>query len=454
MLKGKNIASATLSFLEHSWFVAALFFLGLGIRMFAFTDKYAVNIFIWDQWDFYGPLFRHEGLWAAFDYQHGPHRQGIGFLVTEVIAQLSGWNARADAFGVAGVLVAGCIAGLVLAHRCGVRGWALALVPLFFFNIRQYEMFVMSSNISHGAMPMLLCASLVLCWLIPRPAVRAALISLLTFFSIFTGFAVFLGLIIPFLLLVELFQHWRAKRKHEAVAALLALLAIGASWALFLHDYHFVPAVDNYRFPYEKPHEYFLLIAAMLNNFHGLKCNTPLLIVTGFVFFAIQLVLLCGSAWRIVRSPETKNLRDVAIFVMSAFALLYGANTAIGRVFAGWQNVGLSSRYVTLMISSGMAILLYLGGGERSRWRHAVLLGYLIFISYGTIDLRTGDWRAAAEFRDGRAAWRKAYLETHHQGKANALAKFQVYPVYIDEEKLNFLREHHLNLFSEDGAKP
>jgi hypothetical protein len=82
-------------------------FICLAWRQHQFVDRYAVNVIFWDQWDFYRPFFQGQGWWAPFSYQRGPHRQGAGFLITEILAGLSGWNSRWDGFGVNFLLMKG-----------------------------------------------------------------------------------------------------------------------------------------------------------------------------------------------------------------------------------------------------------------------------------------------------------------------------------------------------------
>lgn len=100
-------------------------FMILAWRQHFFVDRNAVNLLYWDQWDFYFPLFHDGSLWDIFNYQHGPHRQGIGFILTSLLAQLSGWNSRWDAFGVSFVLTSAAGLGLQLARRCGASGLGL-----------------------------------------------------------------------------------------------------------------------------------------------------------------------------------------------------------------------------------------------------------------------------------------------------------------------------------------
>src|SRR5271154_5332895 len=132
-------------------------FAALALRQLCLVDRYAVNVLFFDQWGFYYPLFHGQGWWATFDRRHGPHREGIGLVLTRILAGLSGWNSRVDAFAVSAVIIAAALLALILLGRCGSRagsGAALA-IPILFFNVHQFEAFVGASNLSHGAMPVL-----------------------------------------------------------------------------------------------------------------------------------------------------------------------------------------------------------------------------------------------------------------------------------------------------------
>lgn len=434
-----------------AWLLTAAVFAVLAARMFLFIDRYAVNILFWDQWDFYGPLFQGSGVWQMFDWQHGPHRQGIGFLLTATLAHFSGWNSRWDAFGVGAVLVAACLAGIVLARKCGVRGWALAIIPLLFFNLRQYEMFVNASNISHGAMPILLFMLLLLAWFIPKPGLRFSAVSLLTFLCIFTGFGIFIGVVVPVVLAILAIQYWREKRYRDLALTICALVVIAGSWTLFAAGYQFNPAVDGYRFPYEKPQEYLYFVAAMFDNFHGLKTDNFFALLAGMAFTAVLLALMLIRGWRLLRNRRETQQVDIIVFSLCAFVLVYCANTAVGRVFLGWRDAASASRYVTLLIPAGLALLVSVGSGDRSRVRSGLLAFYLAFLAYNTVQLHSRDWRVVDHFSRGRADWKTVFLETNSQETADARTHFQVYPIPVSDEKIQFLREHHLNLFRQDS---
>src|SRR5205823_3741646 len=89
----------------------------MGYRFFALINSYAVNLLYYDQWGFYGPLFRKQGIWALFSYQHGPHRQGLGAIVIKIVAGLTQWNSRADAFTVGAIIACAMLTAFYLKRR-------------------------------------------------------------------------------------------------------------------------------------------------------------------------------------------------------------------------------------------------------------------------------------------------------------------------------------------------
>jgi len=76
------------------------------------VDRNAVNILFLDQWDYLRALFENRGVWAFFNAQHGPHREGLAVLVTTIIYRVTAWNVRAEAFAIVVVMVIASLAAL------------------------------------------------------------------------------------------------------------------------------------------------------------------------------------------------------------------------------------------------------------------------------------------------------------------------------------------------------
>lgn len=427
-------------------FLAFTLFAALVVRQLAFVNRYAVNMLYWDQWDIYHPLFHHGSLWDVFSLQHGPHRQGFGFLLTDLLAHLSGWNSRWDAFGVCAVTICAALLALLLLRRAKLAtAAALAAVPLLFLNMRQYEMLVGPSNISHGAMPMALFIGYCLACFIRDYRVRYLVQALLTFLLIFTGFGLFVGLIAPVVMATELAYSWRKGDSKRRAWAAAGLVLIAASWALFSKGYQFMPAVDGFYFPYKHPIQYLYFAGLMLTNYFGVPGHGFWSITFGVAVLTLLIVLAIRRGLPLLRGDAAEKPLGTVIFALSSYAVIYCLFTAVGRIFLG-LDAAAASRYVTLTITAGFAILLELASMPGERLRRIACVIYLALLIPGTVFLRADDMGFVHWFSNGRREWKAAYLKTGSEALATKESGFHIFPIPIPN-RLNYLRKHDLNLF-------
>jgi len=431
------------------WFGRALLgcaFAILAVRQALFVNAHAVNILYWDQWDFYQPLFQGQGWWATFARQHGPHREGLGLIVTRLLADLSGWNSRWEAFAVLAIMASAAGLGVLLAEHCGMRGRLLLLagVPLLFFNAHEYEIYVGAVNLSYAAVPLALLMAYCLSWFVRGTAGRMAAISVLSFLLIFTGFGLFVGLLTPLLLVTEAVQSWRSGERRHCAMALAALACSAAAWAAFAHGYTFQPAVAGFRFPYERPFQYLVFAARMLGHFFGTPLQSVQELITGSAVALALVAIAAWNGWRCLSAGVARSPRSAVLFCLAAFALLFCLNCAVGRVFTS-AIAPYSSRYVALMVPAGMALLLQLGGLVRARYAWLALL-YTLLLVPSTAFLRDYEASGANWYSDGRRAWKEEYLRTRDEAGAARAAHFPIYPAPLGE-RLKFLEDRNLNLF-------
>jgi hypothetical protein len=423
------------------------------LRQHAFVDRYAVDVLYWDSWDLYHPLFAGQSWWASFDLQHGPHRQGLGGLLMRVLAQHSRWNSRYDAFSVSFALIIAVPLGAWLAFACGVRGWALLLVPPIYLNIRQCHMFIASANPSHGALPVLLFTAYCLAFFLQREGIRLILQTTLVFLLIFTGFGLFAGLIAPLMLMIEFVHAWRdnaPRRSRRLTQIAIAFIAMGLSWGLFARGYHFDPAVDGFRFPYEHPTHYFLFIGAMLGNYFGLDRATPTAVAVGLAVFVSLLGICVFHLAQAFKQGTGANNRSAVLFCLSAYALIFCTQSAIGRTLVGWQT-GALSRYVTLMIPMGLALLIHLSTTPATARRGLPII-YGALLVLGTFSLTQNDLDASRYLHNKCLDWRLAYLQTHDETAADKLVNFPINFTPVTN-RLYYLRALRLNLFDREQFK-
>jgi len=442
MLQLKHMANTIVRRL--SILIVAAVFLGLAWRQNLLVDRYAVNMMYWDQWDFYIPLFQHAGPWAVFTDQHGPHREGVGLLVTEVLAKLSGWNSRWDAFGVSYCLIAAGGLALVLARRCGVSSvLPLAAVPLLSFNIHEYETFIGPANLSHGGMPVLLLMLYCLAWFIRNARWRWLTLGALTFLLIFTGFGFFAGLLTPPLAIVEAIQASRGGERERAWLAISGLGMSAVSWALFLHDYYFLNLVPSGP---ASIGQILCFLSLMMDKFFGVPGFGPASVGFGMtVALVVALIGVC-HARKVLLRGVAENPRSTVLFCLTTYALIYCFVTAYGRAAGNPA----ASRYVPLTMPAGLAIFLVLAG-VGGRLQSAFLgIAYAVLLAIGTTHLQSAEMESIRFYSQGRQAWKAAYLATHDEAKADAASHFAVFPRPVPE-RLKYLEEHRLNLFLPDA---
>lgn len=429
-----------------------VFSLMVVVRWWYYIDVYSVNILFWDQWDFYTPLFDTTNLWEIFRWQHGPHRQGVGLILTKAVASLSGWNTRAEAFVIGGVVCLAMAAALALRARLGPRlCWSDAVIPLIFLTPLQYELFAGTPNLSHGAMPLLLLMLYCLAWEACHRLIRYAAILTLNFLLIYTGFGVFVGMITPCLFSGEAIHAYRKRDRKGLCLALFGVAVSLLSAGAFFVGYHFDPFVAGFQFPIRQWWRYSEFMALMLANFCGIKGVTMLSYLIGFIilFFMSALALInAGRALR-KRMAATEPSSETIIAVLTVFTLIFCANTAIGRISLG-MTAAQSSRYVTYMIPGFLAIYLYFVDLSPAALRRLLLAFTLAGCIVASFPLRKSDVNTLKWYAEGKSRWKAAYLHTEDIEAATRTASFPIHPATEGtrlKQKLEYLKKEKLNLY-------
>ncbi len=418
-------------------------------RLFAFIDRNAVNVLYFDQWDFWGGLFRGEGLWDLFRWQHGPHRQGLDYLVIVACARLSEWDSRFEAFAIGAILVLASFLGLLLVRL--LRGsWSIfdGCVPIIVLSLSQFETLIGTLNPAHGAVPLLCVLAYALALQIECRALQLAILLVLGFSATYTGFGFFLGLVGPAvlgLLLLGAIHRRQAIALHAAVLG-LSLISLGS----FFWGYHFQTGTEGLVTPHVPVMNYLRYLNVLFLRPFELDVVKPLKMGLGLPFLVGAVALVVWSGWRSVKSFGASRFH-LTIFALSGFSLLFAMGLAAGRAPLGVGQAS-SSRYVPyltpMLIAGYLALSL---SSFQPRWRAALLAllmaGLAMKEAYSVahgrywIDLLV----------EGKRRWRACYLREGDVARCDEEARFQIYPAPEISERLrwelDYLREHHLNLF-------
>ncbi|TMB45862.1 MAG: hypothetical protein E6J55_03915 [Deltaproteobacteria bacterium] len=424
----------------------------LSWRFFRFIARKQVNILFRDQWDYYNPLFQGASVWTLFRWQHGPHRLRVGGILTGLVADLSRWDSVMDAV-VAGVVVVLCVpvALLVKARLSGRIDLWDALVPLLFLTLRSFEIFVITPDMSHGPVPLLLLMLFGLCLTLPGLYLRTAGLLALNALSVYTGFGILLGLITPFLIAIEAGRRAVDGRECVPFLALCVVVAV-ATLAAFMVGYRYTTAVACFEFPHPRPWEYFPYAALMLSLPFGWLGKTKISVLLGLGTLATLLALVVTAARR-AGSRDASGTSSAVLLTFAGFTTLFVANATVGRICQGVET-SQASRYVLYLVPGLFAIYLALrlGGGWARRLATVAFAALLI----------TGELRVHAQYRGllrgfcgGKARWRACYLQRADIAACDRLTHFTVHPspqaAGLDW-KLDYLKRRRLNLFNESGT--
>jgi len=437
------------------WWVRALLGVAIALlcaRLFLLIDRYSVNVLFWDQWDLFDAFFQDAGAWELFRWGHGPHRQGIAFLLTRALMDATAWNTRAEAFMIGALVVLAAALALWLRRRLfGALTPMDVAIPLLVLTPAQYGIFVQTPNASHGAAPLLLLVALGCACTLRHRSARCAVLVVLDFLLVHTGFGIVAGAITPVLLVSECVEAWRDEGGRAArwPAACIALSL--ASLGVFFVGYRFDPGLDDFAFPSPHARFYPKYVALMLANLLGVKGTGLLPTLAGFAALAAVLfAAVVHGLWLFTRRGEARR-RSAAIAALAGFGLLFCAATAVGRVTLGLQ-AAQSTRYVPLVVPALLGLLLHLQTIRSLRPRLLASCLAAVAMAAASLPVRPADARFMAILARDKQRWVDVYLETGSLRAADEQARRRIYPhppeVTRLEQKLAYLRRHRLNLFA------
>jgi hypothetical protein len=432
-----------------------LVFLLFAVRLFTLIHNHAVNVLYWDQWAYYDPMFDGASWLELFRWQYGAHRQGVGFIFTRLIAELTGWNTRIEAFAVGGLICLATVAALWLKRRLfgSLNVYDIA-IPLIALTTAQFQTFVGALNPAPAAFPLLLLTLYCLAWTIDQQIWRYLLTLSLNHLLIYTGYGFFIGVITPALFVIE---GWRQRDDRRGLVLALVALAVSLLSAhSFFSDYDFSQLRTSMERPAARFWEYPLFVCLMFGRFVRPETGqitwlTYLAMLCGVVLSALAAIILLIHCRRIFASQSAERRLSVVVVALLGYTLLFAANTAFGRAGMG-LNVSQSSRYVTLMIPGFLAIYFHLLTIKREPLRRFGLPIFLLLLLPGHLPLRLGESHPASYYSRNKRAWTDCYLRTEDYEKCDSIPGFKLLPSQSPEEikrKLDYLKRHRLNLFAD-----
>jgi hypothetical protein len=441
---------ASLGVLAANWFVA--------------IGRYQTNVLYWDQWGFFTAIMEGQGTWGLFHWQHGPHRQGLAFVITSALMSIARWDARIDSTWIACTLILSATLALLLRRRLsGPLRVGDTWIVLAVLALGQCDSVITTPNASHSVFPLFLTLVLVHLWLSERLLVRYVASACCTFFLEFTGFGLFAAAVSMACISYAAFAELRQGRRAAAMVALCSLGVCVLGWVGFSWGYVFDPAAPGYRFPWSPETDYVKFVILMVTAPAGWEGATAFHYAIGILMLT---ALLAATVWAVrgFLMERALNSRRAAVLLLAASSLVYCAETAVGRIQFGVSG-GLTSRYVTLVIPALVAVYLWIGAvGSRWRWLVYALLWFLVAVPYlslagrplvdwpGSLGESTWMFERTQRIASQKIAFVTAYLSGENIRQIAAKQHALVFPEdHLDyiEPRLEFQKAHRLSFFAD-----
>jgi len=348
------------------------------------------------------------------------------------------------------VMMSAAAAALWLKRRLfGSLRWHDAIPVLMILSLKSWEIYAVTPNVSHGALPLLLILLTGIAWTVKNLFLRYGLVVVFNFLTLFTGFGMFAALVTPILLAIDCWHGLRNRKRQQLAVAACALCCSMASIVCFSHGYIFQPAIDCFHFPDARWYLYPVFMAIEFavvispGSFTSIRSIAIGIIAMGMLLFMLV------AAFLYLRRQTDHYLRHQVVFFLLAFSLIFAANAAVGRLCLGLVAAN-QSRYVPLIMPAVVgAYLFFLGRPQWVRRRYTVLVLFCAAVLTAVIPWQV---KRSEGYRNEKASWVRAFKMTGDVKRADALSGYRIYPdparTNLDY-KLNWLRLHKYSFFRE-----
>jgi hypothetical protein len=407
--------------------------------LFSLTNKYAVNVLYWDEWDTFLAYFKGESLWNQFAWQHGPHRMGVGGVVVGVLNDLTAWNSRVIGFAGVGFLVLAAVLALELKRKLsGPIQWTDLVLPLSLLTYTQIDGIVIDQYLAQGILPKVLLFGYCLCWTMSFSIAQIVSIAVLQFCLWFTGYGL---TFVPVCALILGMNLVSKKPRFSGRETWILLGTMAVSGALFFHNYKFGPAEKDLALGGGPTLALFAQFQWSLGAaFCGLA-DSSLGAVVGYLYLAALAVVFALAvnrlAWKMAPC-------DIAIAILTGATITFMLACALGRTFNG---VGTSGRYMTF-VGMGFVGLYFQLCKIRAQTREGMAIVFAALFLHGSFRVLTlpeSAWHTTSVKRQ----WADCYLENQDAAACTHAVGTGIYPnMNAIQSRLEYLRRYRLNIFN------
>lgn len=344
-------------------FFSLIVFIFVTVGWLIHINEYSINLPFYDSWDFNRPIFNSESLLSAFEYQHGPHRQGLGGIFQYLILTISNFNFQYIAYAAILAIYSGAFIIIGAVKKLEINKSNLSIfIFVILTSIISQEAVTMNPNLSHGSLPFLLLSIIIYLhisdcqnnWKNGSIPVVVILLSYTGFGFIFSG--VYLSAIIFYFIYSGSIQ--------KNFVSLIFTIAI---CALFFIGYKSNPSIDCYK-PFNFPNipEYISFTIYCLSRPIIIvdliyKSNLTLSLIIGWLYILFIMVTLLSLIGNYRKKPELYSLLIALILYSVSFSIL----TAVGRSCSG-ASAAFGGRYYLYVAPALVSAVIYysLRGGK------------------------------------------------------------------------------------------
>lgn len=418
------------------------------IRFSWFIQTHSVNLLYTDQWALYEIFLRHPNLWELFTFQYGPHRQGIGYIITWLVAVLSGWNVRVEILTLTITHIGTLFFLLALKHKL-FNKWHISdlIIPILLFSLKYFEAFTIVPNISHGVLPILLISLMALVWTTAawQKYIVFASVGILT---IYTGF----GIVVLPAIFVLLFSKFKspltgARAKNNILVAGAIALAGTVS---YFYGYAYNPAVNCSINPLVDWVNYPPFIGKLTINFFAYSStHTPVLEFFGLGIFAFTVCVFAINIGGLFRQNSHPQPIAHVQFLFLETTLIFILLCSLGRACVGIEMAG-SSRYLLYFIPAAVAgyfMILQLKSHLIKMLLAVTLIGVFLI---GEVISMPNITKETLYIEQGKNLWLSCYRTHQSISYCDEDTNFKIFPPILNdvaEEILMYTRNYGLYIY-------
>lgn len=387
-------------------------FFGLSAAFAVLVSRYTVNILFSDQWDLEAFLVNDQNPIHQFLHIHGPHRQGLVFILWDWLQLIFGVDARIPAWLVLLFLILGTFLAIRVLRKQTQPLLGDVLIPIIFISPKLHETIFGTPNPSHGTFPLFLIFGITACFLIRNEVKQAIMLSILCFLLVFSGFGLVIIPIVFFYAVLFALKFLRRSRVVEKEAAgtlksylpvsLMTLTTLAAA-LFFLWDYQFSAAAGCFSGHLEPVRE-LIYSFNLLSSVIGFTQPGMVSTITGVVCFCTLAGIAAYNSVVIVRPGTDESQRKTASIILftSAFTLLFALLTAYGRECLG-ISTAFESRYLPYVLPGYWAVYVTLKSSDQPY--HLLTPNRKSLVALFVVCALTFEWRAYNEWTNRIWEW-------------------------------------------------